>query len=77
MKVDERSTERSHAKPKSLEAQMKLNRVIQFFSIALCGTLLMTTNASADKLDDILSGGEIRCGIMLDVPPVGMRDNGQ
>ena len=54
---------------------MKLNRVIQFFSIALCGTLLMTTNASADKLDDILSGGEIRCGIMLDVPPVGMRDN--
>ena len=35
----------------------------------------MTTLAMADKLDDIIASGEIKCGIMLDVPPVGMRDN--
>ena len=35
-----------------------------------------TTGAAyADKLDDIISAGEIRCGIMLDAPPVGLRDN--
>ena len=31
--------------------------------------------ASADLLDDIIAKGELRCGVMLDVPPVGMRDN--
>ena len=38
-------------------------------------TALLSTNAMADSLDDILAKGEVRCGIMLDVPPVGMRDN--
>ncbi len=38
-------------------------------------TALLSANAMADSLDDILAKGEVRCGIMLDVPPVGMRDN--
>ena len=41
----------------------------------VAGLMVMTTLAMADKLDDIIASGEIKCGIMLDVPPVGMRDN--
>lgn len=39
------------------------------------GMGLMLTPAAADKLDDIISAGVVKCGVMLDVPPVGMRDN--
>ena len=38
------------------------------------GAILAATPAAADQLDDIIASGELRCGIMLDVPPVGMRD---
>ena len=31
--------------------------------------------AKADKLDDIIASGKLKCGVMLDVPPVGMRNN--
>ena len=42
---------------------------------AVAATMAMVVSpASADKLDDILADGEVKCGIMLDVPPVGMRD---
>ncbi len=41
----------------------------------LVATLLASATAVADSLDDILAEGKVRCGIMLDVPPVGMRDN--
>ena len=42
---------------------------------AVAATMAMAVSpASADKLDDILADGEVKCGIMLDVPPVGMRD---
>lgn len=39
------------------------------------GLAAISLPAAADKLDDIISSGKVRCGIMLDVPPVGMRDN--
>ena len=32
------------------------------------------TSASADKLDDIMSKGTIKCGVVLDFPPMGYRD---
>ena len=28
--------------------------------------------ASADMLDDIIADGQLKCGVMLDTPPVGM-----
>ncbi len=48
-----------------------------YFSMAtmVVTAVLVSTNVTADSLDDILAKGEVRCGIMLDVPPVGMRDN--
>jgi hydroxyproline transporter system substrate-binding protein len=30
--------------------------------------------AQADKLDDIIKSGKLRCAVMLDFPPMGMRD---
>lgn len=30
--------------------------------------------AQADKLDDVIDNGEIRCGVVLDFPPIGYRD---
>lgn len=32
------------------------------------------TSASADKLDDIINKGKIKCGVVLDFPPMGYRD---
>lgn len=54
---------------------MSLNRSIKIFTAAAGSFLIMTANVYADRLDDILVKGEIRCGVMLDAPPVGMRDN--
>ena len=30
--------------------------------------------AQADKLDDVIASGKLRCGMMLDFPPLGFRD---
>ena len=32
------------------------------------------TIASADKLDDVIDEGVLRCGVVLDFPPIGYRD---
>nr|WP_221288654.1 transporter substrate-binding domain-containing protein [Amaricoccus macauensis] len=34
----------------------------------------MSTPAHADKLDDIISSGTLRCAVVLDFPPMGSRD---
>ena len=44
-------------------------------AVALAGLVALTQPALADQLDDIIADGELKCGIMLDVPPVGMRDD--
>ena len=45
---------------------------------ALLGGLLAATciapMASADKLDDIMASGTLRCAVVLDFPPMGSRD---
>ncbi|WP_062762715.1 transporter substrate-binding domain-containing protein [Falsirhodobacter sp. alg1] len=35
---------------------------------------LFATSAHADKLDDIISSGTLRCAVVLDFPPMGSRD---
>lgn len=35
---------------------------------------LGATSASADKLDKIISKGKVKCGVVLDFPPMGYRD---
>lgn len=40
----------------------------------LVSGLLASTYAQADKLDDIIDSGKLRCAVTLDFPPMGFRD---
>jgi polar amino acid transport system substrate-binding protein len=37
-------------------------------------SLLLSPAARADKLDDIIASGKLRCAVVLDFPPMGSRD---
>ena len=54
---------------------MKVNQIFNHLILPIIGISIFSANLSADKLDDIIAEGEVKCGVMLDVPPVGMRDN--
>lgn len=42
---------------------------------AVAAVLVLGTGpALADKLDDVINKGELRCGVVLDFPPIGYRD---
>ena len=47
-------------------------------SLSFAAALLAaaTATAHADKLDDIISAGTLRCAVVLDFPPMGSRDAG-
>lgn len=49
---------------------MKLSALV----LGLAATTALTTAAQADKLDDIISSGTLRCAVVLDFPPMGSRD---
>lgn len=51
---------------------MNLVKKLAFLAVSVLA--FGATNASADKLDKILSKGKIRCGVVLDFPPMGYRD---
>lgn len=42
--------------------------------MAVSAVALTATPASADKLDDVLGSGTLRCAVVLDFPPMGFRD---
>lgn len=46
----------------------------KFFGLGLMAATAMAGTAQADKLDDIISSGVLRCAVVLDFPPMGMRD---
>ncbi len=45
--------------------------------VGIVGAVLCLTSSpsSADKLDDIVSAGRLRCAVTLDIPPNGFRDS--
>jgi ABC-type amino acid transport substrate-binding protein len=43
-------------------------------SVTAIALLLSVGSASADKLDDVIDEGVLRCGVVLDFPPIGYRD---
>jgi polar amino acid transport system substrate-binding protein len=47
------------------------------FAVALTAVLSTTfmATAHADKLDDIIGSGKLRCAVTLDFPPMGFRDS--
>ncbi|VVN90167.1 transporter substrate-binding domain-containing protein [Pseudomonas fluorescens] len=52
-----------------MKVQQKLG-----ITLALAATMIAAQPAIADKLDDVISSGELKCGVMLDYPPNGFRD---
>jgi polar amino acid transport system substrate-binding protein len=49
---------------------MRLSLVAAGFVTVAC----LATPAQADKLDDIIASGTLRCAVTLDFPPMGSRD---
>lgn len=47
---------------------------INYFAGSLVAATLIGTMAQADKLDDIIASGTLRCAVVLDFPPMGSRD---
>ncbi|MDW3204323.1 MAG: transporter substrate-binding domain-containing protein [Alphaproteobacteria bacterium] len=49
---------------------------MKFGKLALAGALMLgvALPAQADKLDDVINAGTLRCGVVLDFPPIGYRD---
>lgn len=43
-------------------------------ALAACAVTALGSPALADKLDDIISAGTLRCAVVLDFPPMGSRD---
>ncbi|GGY07978.1 amino acid ABC transporter substrate-binding protein [Litchfieldella qijiaojingensis] len=42
--------------------------------LAMVCSISAATPALADKLDDVIDAGVLRCGVVLDFPPIGYRD---
>ena len=42
--------------------------------LAAISLFLFTGTVSADKLDDVIDAGVLRCGVVLDFPPIGFWD---
>ena len=57
-----------------MKTRSLLNRVAAYASLALSLALTTGTAAQADKLDDVIDNGKVRCGVVLDFPPIGYRD---
>jgi hydroxyproline transporter system substrate-binding protein len=49
---------------------MKISALV----LGLAASTALTSAAQADKLDDIISSGTLRCAVVLDFPPMGSRD---
>ena len=52
-----------------------LKLTTKFLTLFFALLTFAIVGAKADKLDDIIASGKLKCGVMLDVPPVGMRNN--
>jgi polar amino acid transport system substrate-binding protein len=53
-----------------MKASQKLS-----ITAAMVAIMTVATPVMADKLDDVISSGELKCGVMLDYPPNGFRDS--
>ncbi len=51
--------------------------VLRFVAMAAIAAIAIPAGlgqAKADKLDDVINNGKLRCGVVLDFPPIGFRD---
>jgi len=47
---------------------------LSVLAFSLLAASALTSQAHADKLDDIIGSGTLRCAVVLDFPPMGARD---
>ena len=52
----------------------KKNILSTALSAAVLLTSTLTSQVTADTLDDVVDRGTLRCGVVLDFPPIGYRD---
>lgn len=52
----------------------RLGRVIRSVLVGSAASLVFIGIGQADKLDDVINAGVVRCGVVLDFPPIGYRD---
>ncbi|CAM3651766.1 transporter substrate-binding domain-containing protein [Parendozoicomonas haliclonae] len=50
-----------------------IKRLLSLPALAL-SVMAMAAPVQADKLDDVIDNGVLRCGVVLDFPPIGFRD---
>ena len=54
---------------------MKLKTsLITVAAIIVVASTVGAGTALADKLDDVINANKVRCGVVLDFPPIGYRD---
>ena len=51
-----------------------MNRKTLAIALGAALSASLAATAQADKLDDIIESGKLRCAVTLDVPPMGFRD---
>ncbi len=53
---------------------MKIFKAATIAAVASGFLVAGLSASSADKLDDVINAGKLRCGVVLDFPPIGYRD---
>ena len=53
---------------------MRLSKYLTVAAIAAVAFTFGSNQVKADKLDDVINAGKLRCGVVLDFPPIGYRD---
>lgn len=53
---------------------MDLFKIIATAGVVAAVSLGTVGSVQADKLDDVINAGVLRCGVVLDFPPIGYRD---
>jgi len=53
---------------------MRILKLVGLATVAAFALSVGSGQAKADKLDDIITSGKLRCAVVLDFPPMGSRD---
>ena len=53
---------------------MNIRKLLAAATLVTFSLAGLNTSVYADKLDDVIEAGTVRCGVVLDFPPIGYRD---
>jgi polar amino acid transport system substrate-binding protein len=55
----------------TIEGTKMIKKLVSMAAI----TMMIAGTSMADTLDDVIDRGKLRCGVVLDFPPIGFRDS--